>query len=71
MEAGKPVAVLFGRVSSLNPLEVIVDQRLPLTEDFLIILEQIGSKLALEDTVLLLRVQGGQRYVVWDRMVSL
>ncbi|GIP10388.1 hypothetical protein J1TS5_25580 [Paenibacillus macerans] len=139
-DASKPVNVLFGTVTKINPLEVNVDQRFTLDEDFLILTERltryeidlkhhhtfdggvtsdalptpldlkhkhmiedvatsealldpidlrhnhtfegsvtgdalpdkivIREGLKVGDTVLLLRVQGGQQYVVWDRVVK-
>lgn len=69
VEAGKPVAVLFGTITKKNPLEVIVDQRFTLTEDFFILLEDVRKKvLEPGDTLLLLRVQGGESYVVLDKV---
>ena len=109
VEAGNPVAVIFGTVTKASPLEVNVDQRFTLTEDFLIIPESLthfevdlqhthqyddetgsGSStkttqpaepdtpqnvairkgLEVGDKVILLRAQGGQRFVVLDRVVS-
>ncbi|KQN96245.1 DUF2577 domain-containing protein [Paenibacillus sp. Leaf72] len=107
--SGNPVAVLIGRVTGTNPLEVNVDQRFTLSEDFLIIPEsmtqletglmltyeagtdeaegtstnqgvietaaagsgsmlRIRRALDIDDKVLLLRVQGGQQFVVLDRV---
>lgn len=122
IEAGNPMAVLFGTVAKVNPLEVNVDQRFTLTEDFLVIPESLkyiracdekfevsmkgnfltgpvveeeneeqwtGStrmygreitatrkKMPLApfevgDKLILLRVQGGQQFVVLDRVWSL
>lgn len=73
VEAGNPVAILYGTVKSINPLEVIVDQRFPLTEDFLIVPERIRelvppNELKPGQQLLLLRVQGGNQYVIWDRV---
>ncbi len=98
MTAANPAAILFGVVSSADPLEVIVDQRFTLPADFLILLEclthyevdlqhkhtsssgdtgeALTEKIVIReglrsgDTVLLLRVQGGQQYVILDRVVS-
>ncbi|AIQ45625.1 phage protein [Paenibacillus sp. FSL R7-0273] len=98
IDATGPVMVQMGRVVSVNPLKVIVDNRLELTEDFLIIPESLtelkvnlrhthtsGSgttgealtspiilrkALAADDKLLLLRMQGGQRYIILDRVVS-
>lgn len=71
IEASNPVAIQFGTVSSISPLEISVDQRLILSEAFLIVPESIVSVgLAQGDSVLLLRVQGGQQFVVLDKVVS-
>ncbi|WP_337100933.1 DUF2577 domain-containing protein [Paenibacillus sp. YIM B09110] len=85
--AGNPMAVLVGKVTNLNPLEVNVDPRFTLPEDFLILPESLtrfevdlgesatGGKVVIRkgleagDAVLLLRVQGGQQYVVLDKLV--
>lgn len=88
--SGNPMAVMVGKVTRTNPLEVNVDQRFTLPEDFLIIPESLtsyevdlsgGSEDALSnklvirrgleagDAVLLLRVQGGQQFVVLDRVI--
>ena len=83
VEAGSPVAVLYGKVSQVNPLEVSVDQRLLLPEDFLIVTERVTpyaitiggveypvrAGLAAGDTVVLVRVQGGDRFLVLDKVV--
>ncbi|MNW46028.1 hypothetical protein D3C74_233060 [compost metagenome] len=96
VHAGNPVAVMFGTVTGINPLEVNVDQRFTLDEDFLVITESlvryevdlkhrhngatmddalvdkvvIREGLKVGDSVLLLRMQGGQKYVVWDKVVN-
>lgn len=82
--SGNPMAVMVGKVTRINPLEVNVDQRFTLPEDFLIIPESLTSyevdllsdKLVIRrgleagDAVLLLRVQGGQQFVVLDRVIQ-
>lgn len=107
VNAGNPAAVMFGEVSSADPLEVIVNQRFTLPADFLLVPERlihyeialhhtheyiddngtskilkttegalpvppviIRQGLEVGDKVLLLRVQGGQQYVVFDRLVD-
>ncbi|MGG0663400.1 DUF2577 domain-containing protein [Viridibacillus arvi] len=96
-----PVFVLFGEVTSQSPLEILVEQRLPLDEDQLVLTRAVrdyeiemtvdhltetdngpaahthqykGKKkflihngLVVGDRVKLLRVQGGQQYVVFDK----
>lgn len=34
IDSGKPVSVLFGTISKINPLEVNVDQRFTIEADF-------------------------------------
>lgn len=93
-----PVAVMFGTVTKSSPLEVNVDQRFTLDEDFLIVTEcmtryevdlkhkhetsgedtqealldkiVIREGLKVGDAVLLLRMQGGQKYVVCDKVIT-
>ncbi|OPA76616.1 hypothetical protein BVG16_15655 [Paenibacillus selenitireducens] len=81
--AASPVNVVFGTVINTSPIEINVDQRLSLTEEFLVVAEstqelkveiegkeyEIRRGLQRGDIVLLLRVQGGQQYVVLDRVV--
>lgn len=82
--ASNPVHVMFGRVIKTNPLEVNVDQRFTLTADFLVLAESITplsvtvdgveyvirQGLQAGDKVLLLRMQGGQQYVVFDKVMQ-
>lgn len=69
--ATNPVHVLFGTVVSENPLEVQIHQKLKLTEEFLVITERVTQvNLKRGDKVVLLRVQGGQQFVVWDKVVK-
>jgi len=85
LAASKPVHLIVGRVtaSAPDPLEISIDQKLILSADFLIVPESlmhlelhlqgdpvvVRQGLTVGDRVLLLRVQGGQRYVVFDRVV--
>ncbi|MBD3917636.1 DUF2577 domain-containing protein [Paenibacillus sp. PR3] len=83
VEASNPVAFLFGIVTQINPLEVNVDQRFTLDADFLVQTEAttelrvrigpaeyfIRRPLQVGDQVVLVRLQGGQRYLILDRVV--
>lgn len=95
IHAQNPVHILFGTVTKSNPLEVNVEQKFTLTEDFLILTERltryeenehthssangettppskpliIRAGLKNGDKVILLRVQGGQQFVVLDKVV--
>lgn len=98
MEAGSPIALLFGEVIGRNPLEVSVDQRFILDADFLVVPEsltryeidirhthsynegttgealsgklQIRRELEVGDKLVMLRMQGGQKYFIVDRVVE-
>ncbi|WP_410769574.1 DUF2577 domain-containing protein [Fontibacillus sp. BL9] len=99
VNATQPLAVIFGTVTKIKPVEILIDQRFTIDEDFLIVPEQLtryeidlkhkhgtsgeDTKEALKekivireglkagDPVLLLRVQGGQKYVIWDKVAKL
>lgn len=72
IEQSGPVAVMFAEVTKTTPkLEMTIDQRLVIDDDFLVITKQwenttweVGKK------YLLLRVQGGQQFVVWDEVTG-
>jgi len=84
MDASAPVAVRIGTVKSVSPLAVTVDQRLTLSSEFLLrtaatlpLKVMIGGTnysvrddLQAGDGVVLLRVQGGQQYVILDKVVD-
>lgn len=65
-EASNPVKLLFGKVISTNPMKIKVNQYLTLTKEFLVINGEIFEG----DNVTLIRVQGGQKYVVLGTRVG-
>lgn len=68
LEESKPTEFQTGRIVQTAPLEISVDQRLKLDEDFLILGESMREKgLQAGDRVLILRVQHGQKYWIIDR----
>ncbi|WP_216629073.1 DUF2577 domain-containing protein [Cytobacillus massiliigabonensis] len=93
-----PVHILYGEVTGISPLKILVEQRLELDDELLILTRAVrdyevemtvdhmtevvdlhahpytGRKkfiihngLVMGDKVKLLRVQGGQKYVVFDK----
>lgn len=110
VEARKPVEVCFGEVKSISPLEILVEQKIPLGESQLILCRNITEHkihisvenvqdffyegesqssmkldptrfraikrmpvtvhngLVVGDNVILFRQQGGQKYLVVDRI---
>ncbi|MBB6670286.1 DUF2577 domain-containing protein [Cohnella nanjingensis] len=68
--AGAPVEVAFGIVTSTTPLVITVDQRLPLKKEHLIFTASTAGGYMIGNQFLLLRMQGGQQYIVLDRVVT-
>ncbi|MDB0519960.1 hypothetical protein C4R87_19250 [Clostridioides difficile] len=70
VETSNPMKVVFGTIESINPLKVKIEQKLTIGDFFLIQTDtfkrytekKIGDKLAL------IRMQGGQQYLILDRM---
>ncbi|WP_379130950.1 DUF2577 domain-containing protein [Paenibacillus sp. sgz500958] len=79
-----PVAFSYGVVTAAEPLQIQVDQRFTLSSHALVLPESVmesklqvaGAEVILRrgleagDRVLMARMQGGQSYVVLDRVVS-
>jgi hypothetical protein len=63
-----PCAVLFGRVLSLSPLRVRVEDRFIL-EGGQLIRAEAAAEARPGDAVLLLRMQGGGKYIILGRML--
>ena len=73
VNAGKPVHIMFGTVKETSPfsVEVASDLRFTLPSKFLIFLSSKPKEyFDQKDKVILLRVQGGQKYVVLDKVVA-
>ncbi|WP_019908290.1 DUF2577 domain-containing protein [Paenibacillus sp. HW567] len=80
-----PVAFSYGTVTATKPLQIQVDQRFILSGPALVLPETVmESRIELDgksylirrglesgDRVLLIRMQGGQSYIVLDRLVNL
>ena len=67
VENSKPTVVMTGIVESIDPIEIRINQKLILNADCLINTNNINS-LNLGDKTALLRIQGGQKYIVLDVM---
>lgn len=61
--ATNPVSVCRGNVISVSPLSVQIDQKITLSGSQLEKCKEIG-KIEKSDTVILLREQGGQKYII-------
>ncbi len=69
----KPVALCFGTVTNILPLTISVEQKLFLSGNMLVIASSLTkeeNKLGVSDVVIMVREQGGQRYVVLDKVAG-
>ena len=78
VEAEKPAGIYFGTVTSVNPLRIRVEQKMTLEKEQLVLTRNVTdyetedssvqNALKQGEEVILFRMQGGQRYVVTDRI---
>lgn len=80
--ASKPTDVIFGKVVSVSPLKIKVNQKLELKSAQLVLSRNVTEyKVKIDDTeqtihnelvvgekVIMIQVSGGQKYVVLDRI---
>lgn len=67
-EAKKPVEVCFGTVQSRSPFKIRIDQKKILGKEYFIVRSGVTvQSFEVGDTLILLRVQGGQQYLIYDR----
>ena len=64
VEAEKPCGVYFGTVTGEKPINIQIEQNLTLTEPFLVFASTAPAQYKTGDRLILLRMQGGQRFVV-------
>jgi len=69
VEASKPTVILFGTVSSINPLSVHLEQKRTITKNFLVVTDK-AKNLSVGDGVVMVRMQGGQKYIIIDKVVD-
>ena len=69
VEQSMPVRIMFGRIESLSPLQIRRDAKTVLSSTMLVQTASVAGTLAVGDRVALLRMQGGQRYLILDRVV--
>lgn len=76
VEASKPVSVLFGTVISASPLKIQIDQKTIYTQAMLVLTRHVTAydsrhtSLAVGERVVLIRLQGGKRLLVLDRLTD-
>lgn len=67
INASKPTTICFGDVTAINPLSIRINQLIELSSATLIQTTTVKDKLAVGDEVILIRQQGGQKYLVLDK----
>ena len=70
--AMRPADWCYGKVISLDPFQVQIDQKLPLKKEFLAVRTGVSaSSFKVGDKLILLRKQGGQEYLILDKKGAL
>ena len=70
--AMRPADWCYGKVISLSPFQVQIDQKLPLKKEFLAVRTGVSaSSFKVGDKLILLRKQGGQKYLIFDKKGAL
>ena len=69
VDSGSPCAAMFGQVICTNPLKIKVEQRLILGEKQLIKTDSVKD-IQIDNSVVLLRMQGGQKFVVLNKIIE-
>lgn len=71
-EAMRPADWCYGKVISLSPFQVQIDQKLPLEKEFLAVRTGVSaSSFKVGDMLILLKKQGGQEYLILDKKGAL
>lgn len=83
VQAGKPVEFRYGTVSRAAPLEIYVDQKVTLKGEMMVLTRNVTdfemeteggghidvrNALKVGERVIMLREQGGKKFIVLDRM---
>ena len=70
VRASKPCDYCVGAVASVNPLKVKVSNNIILDDDFFYVTESVKKEtLKKGDKLLMFRKQGGNEYMITDRVV--
>ncbi|HBG1037138.1 TPA: DUF2577 domain-containing protein [Clostridioides difficile] len=70
VETSNPIRIVFGIIESISPLKVKIEQKLSIDDFFLIQTETFKryTDKKVGDKLVLIRMQGGQQYLILDRM---
>lgn len=68
----QPADWCYGKVISLDPFQVQIDQKLVLTKEFFIVKSGVSaSSFKVGDVLILFRNEGGQKYLIFDKKGAL
>lgn len=70
VRAEKPAELVYGQITGVSPLRIKLEQGQEIDEDFLIGTEAVSRKWEVGERAVLLRKQGGQEYLLIDRLVT-
>ncbi len=70
VRAQKPMALRLGNVVNCHPFCVKIDGKTLLTKEFLYISDGYFNRAKVGDRVLVLSCQGGQKFLVLDKVVT-
>ena len=70
VEQRKPVEIVFGTVVSLSPLQIRLSQKIVLQGEQIIRIDGLAQELTVGSRMALLRMQGGQRYLIQGKVVN-
>ena len=71
VKTSQPSNIVFGTVTSASPLKIQISSKITLEKEMLMLTSIIvHNQLKSGEKVVLIKEQGGQRYIVLDRVVS-
>lgn len=70
VRAEKPAELAYGQITGVSPLRIKLEQGQEIDEDFLIGTEAVSRRWEVGERAVLLRKQGGQEYLLIDRLVT-
>ena len=76
VSASKPTQIVFGKVIKIAPFKIKISQSLELTKEYFVISNTVSelmknNKLKAGDSLIMIQMQGGQKFVLLDKAVSI
>lgn len=66
----RPCNICLGKVVDTNPVKILINQKLELDDDFLIISDTVKDKIKKDISVILIRGSGGEYYYLMDTVAG-